>query len=176
MQTPRSHRTRPGRQTGAVLVISLVLLVTLTLIGVTAMNTSQLGEKMAANSQESSRAFQAAETGLSTAIADANAWDVTSTYTNIVGTADGPGDVNTTADAQADLSTQFLGFSPPPLDTLYSATTFQAAHFDFQSGSCLDLTVTDGNADGSILDECATAGALSVVLHGGAFQIAPKQN
>ena len=166
-----------SRESGAVLVISLVLLVTLTLLGVAAMNTSQLEEKMAANTQESTRAFQAAETGISEAFADPNAWNTASTYVAIVGTADGPGDTDANPDAQTALSTTFIGWSPPPPESLYSATSFQAAHFDFQSESCTDGSVTDADSDDSIVDDCAASDVgLSVVLHAGAYQIAPKQN
>ena len=166
-----------SRQGGAVLIIALVLLVTLTLLGVAAMNTSQLQEKMAANSQESTRAFQAAETGISEAYADPNAWDTGGNYVAIVATADGPGDADSNPDAQTALSTKFLGWSPPPPEALYSATSFQAANFEFQSESCTDGTVTDGDADDSIVAECAASDTgLSVVLRAGAFQIAPKQN
>lgn len=47
-----------NRQAGAVLVISLVLLLVLTLIGVAGMNSSTMQERMAANAQNSNRAFQ----------------------------------------------------------------------------------------------------------------------
>ena len=57
----------PGRQRGAVLVVSLVLLVVLTLLGVSVMNVTQLEERMAGNSQEMNQAFHSAETGLSSA-------------------------------------------------------------------------------------------------------------
>ena len=49
----------------------------------------------------------------------------------------------------------FLGFSPPPPGSLYSATSFQAAHFNFRATG-----ISETN--------------LSIVLNGGAYQIAPK--
>lgn len=52
------------RQEGAVLVISLVLLLVLTLMGVAGMNTSTMQERMAANAQNSNRAFQGAESSV----------------------------------------------------------------------------------------------------------------
>ena len=52
------------RQTGAVLVVSLMLLVIMTLIGVTAMRSTILEEKMAGNSRNSMLALQTAETAL----------------------------------------------------------------------------------------------------------------
>lgn len=52
------------RQEGAVLVISLVLLLVLTLIGVAGMSSSTMQERMAANAQNSNRAFQGAESSV----------------------------------------------------------------------------------------------------------------
>lgn len=55
----------PGRhQQGAVLVISLLLLLIMTLIGVTAMSTTSLEEKMAGNMRDKNVALQAAEAAL----------------------------------------------------------------------------------------------------------------
>jgi type IV pilus assembly protein PilX len=51
-------------QTGAALVISLLILLVMTLIGVTAMSSSNLEEKMAGNSRDTELAFEAAEASL----------------------------------------------------------------------------------------------------------------
>lgn len=51
-------------QEGAVLIISLVVLLVITLIGVAGMNTSTMQERMAANAQNSNRAFQGAESSI----------------------------------------------------------------------------------------------------------------
>jgi type IV pilus assembly protein PilX len=53
-----------GRQTGAALVVSLLLLLVATLIGVTAMQVTSLEEKMAGNLRDRNLAFQAAESAL----------------------------------------------------------------------------------------------------------------
>lgn len=52
------------RQRGAVLVISLLLLLIMTLIGVTTMSTTSLEEKMAGNMRDKNVALQAAEAAL----------------------------------------------------------------------------------------------------------------
>jgi len=57
----------PASQRGVVLVTALVFLVILTLLGITSMSTNILEEKMAANSQDINRAFQAAESSITTA-------------------------------------------------------------------------------------------------------------
>ena len=52
------------RQRGATLVVGMILMVLLTLLGLTAMGTSLLEERMAANARDRIRAFQAAEAAL----------------------------------------------------------------------------------------------------------------
>ena len=52
------------RQQGSALIFSLVILLIMTLIGVTSMNTSTLEEKMAANDRARKVAFQSAESAL----------------------------------------------------------------------------------------------------------------
>lgn len=54
----------PDRQQGAVLMVSLIMLLLLTVIAVTASNTSTLQTRMANNSQLQNIAFQAAESGI----------------------------------------------------------------------------------------------------------------
>ena len=60
------------QQSGVVLVISLVMLLLLTLIGVTSVQTTSLEEKMAGNMRDQNIAFQAAEAALRDAEADIN--------------------------------------------------------------------------------------------------------
>lgn len=58
------------KQRGAVLVVSLVILLVLTILGVSVMSTTTLEEKMAAAARNKDLAFQAAET----AIREAEIW------------------------------------------------------------------------------------------------------
>lgn len=149
MNTSRCPSVR-RRERGAVLIVAMILLVVLTLLGVSAMNTSQLEERMASNSQEAARAFESAETGLSMAFNTDAAW-----------TLDGksnpkesiPSDV---AGLEVEWSSAFAGWSPPPPGSLFSATKFRSANFDFAS------TGSSGN------------GNIAVTVHGGAYQIAPN--
>jgi len=57
------HPTR-SRQQGVVLAVTLIFLVILTLVGVTAMRSTVMEEKMAGNMRDRSLAFQAAESAL----------------------------------------------------------------------------------------------------------------
>lgn len=52
------------RQTGAVLVVSLLILLVMTVLGVAAMGTTTLQERMANNNRQQQVAFQAAEAAL----------------------------------------------------------------------------------------------------------------
>ncbi|HEY8024591.1 MAG TPA: PilX N-terminal domain-containing pilus assembly protein [Burkholderiaceae bacterium] len=55
---------RENKQSGAALVVGLIFLVILTLLGLTAMQTGILEERMAGNSRDHNIAFQAAEAAL----------------------------------------------------------------------------------------------------------------
>ncbi len=59
------------QQQGIVLVVGLVMLISLTLIGVTAMKSTTIDERIAANTQFKAIAFQVAESALS----DATSWN-----------------------------------------------------------------------------------------------------
>jgi len=54
----------PSGQRGSVLIISLMIMLVMTLIGVTAMTTSNVEEKMAGNQRDLNVAFQSAEAAL----------------------------------------------------------------------------------------------------------------
>jgi len=144
------NQSNRNHQSGAVLIVAMIILVILTLLGVTAMNTTSLQERIASNTQEQVHAFQAAETGLNQAFADSLAYDISGTYTGGATPATFAGSADS-----ASYTPTFLGFSPPPPGSLYSATSFQAAHFNFRATG-------------------TSATNLSIILNGGAYQIAPK--
>lgn len=56
------------QQRGMVLFVSLMLLLMITLLALSAANRSTLQERMAANSQDANRGFQAAQSGVSAAL------------------------------------------------------------------------------------------------------------
>ncbi|NOU14619.1 MAG: hypothetical protein HOO92_11780 [Methylococcaceae bacterium] len=58
---------RTSRQSGVVLIVSLIMLLLLTLIATTAMQSTSLEEKMAGNMRDKNLAFQAAESALNAA-------------------------------------------------------------------------------------------------------------
>lgn len=55
---------KPANECGAILFVSLILLIVLTLIGVTALRVSTMEERMAGNMRDRAIAFQAAEAAL----------------------------------------------------------------------------------------------------------------
>ena len=94
--TARSTRYRP--QEGVVLVIGLIFLLIMTLIGVSAIQTTTLDEKMAGNSRDRSLAFQAAEAALRDAEQDI--WNSNAAYARALS-----GLTNFTADCGASTTT-----------------------------------------------------------------------
>jgi len=83
MNHPLRHHT-PPREQGAVLAIGLLILVVMTLIGVTAMTTTSLENKMAGNLKDWNLALQAAEGGLRDAETDVATTGRVSGKTNAV--------------------------------------------------------------------------------------------
>jgi type IV pilus assembly protein PilX len=66
-------------QNGAALITALIMLVILTLLGLSSISTATMEERMAANAQEINRAFQAASTGLEIVFSDETAFDTSLT-------------------------------------------------------------------------------------------------
>ncbi len=75
----------PTSQSGAVLFTALVLMVMMTLLAVTMMGNTAMDEKMAQNSQDKNRAFQAAETGIEMAIANSGSMNTSNSITDSSG-------------------------------------------------------------------------------------------
>ena len=127
---PPQHRL----QHGAALVTSLVILLVLTLLGIAAMRTSTLEERMAGNVQDTVHAFEAAESGLNAAMNDTGALSLTAEVTNQY----------TFGSSRAETTTRFNQFSPPRRGSGYSATSFEAANFE-QTSKGLIGTDADKN-------------------------------
>lgn len=79
IQAPRK------RQQGVALIMALAFLMILTIIGVTALSTTSLQEKMAGNVQDKHAAFQAAESALREAESVVEAWTSKPTFSNANG-------------------------------------------------------------------------------------------
>lgn len=140
----KGPRTR-SYEAGAALVMSLVILMILTIMGVAALSTSSLEERMAGNVQESTRVFEAAESGLNRASNTAGTFVLTSQTTL---------PTFTIADAQVAVTVTPTELSPPKRGLGYSASCFDAANFEQLS--------------------TATAGTARSVQRRGVAQIVPK--
>ncbi len=120
------YAIRPrGDQRGAVLVVGLILLMVLTVLGISSMNTATLELVMAGNTQSHQQAFQAAETGIDISIAQRNFNTAAPAVVPV--TNYGGGYYNTEA-----VST-FMENTPVPNDAFsmgVSTGSVQAFHFD----------------------------------------------
>jgi hypothetical protein len=118
--------TLRARQTGATLIVGLVLLLVLTVLGVSGMNTATMEITMAGNTQFQEDAFQMAEDGIDVALANKNFTTINPTTVGWRGT--------TPNDRQS--VTTFMTTTPVP-DIAFSmgtsAGTVQAFHFDIVS-------------------------------------------
>ena len=68
MTIKQTQITSPKKQQGAALVVGLMLLVVITVLAISGMNTATTELALVRNDQASETAFQAAETGLATAL------------------------------------------------------------------------------------------------------------
>ena len=113
------------RQSGVALIVGLLLLMVLTVIGTSSMNTATLELVMAGNAQFREEAFQAAETGIDLAIAQ-HAYSIESPAT-LPATSLGDGSYSTRA------VVTFTQSTPVP-DLAFSlgdgSSALQAFHFE----------------------------------------------
>lgn len=130
------------RQQGAALIVGLMLLVVITILAVSGMNTATTELAMARNDQSYENAFQAAETGLETALGQ-------NTFNTAVVVVVTPPVV-----AHRDVSASIQYMDPPTLvpDKAFSiGTGIVARHFVATSTAAYRFT------DGSVTDRDATA-------------------
>jgi len=131
------------KQSGAALVVGMLLLLVLTLLAVSAVNTASTELVMAGNTQFQSNAFQAAETGITLALRNGNfnpaaAPEVTAT-TAITGT--------TTDFFATTISPQLGGNAQPAIwgNTWDSFSTF---HFQIDSNGSSTRNAVSNNFQG----------------------------
>jgi type IV pilus assembly protein PilX len=108
---PKSMQSKAAYQSGAVLIISLIMLLLLTLIGTTGMQSTSLEEKMAGNIRDKNLAFQAAESALKASEASLISPAVLPTFTD-AGTGGFYKDTSTIPTASAILTDSFWTTNP----------------------------------------------------------------
>jgi type IV pilus assembly protein PilX len=131
------------RQQGAVLIVGLLLLVVITILAVSGMNTATTELALARNDQTSENAFQAAETGLETALAQGGF----STTVNAVVTPPPTSYEEISATIQYEEST----FVPDRAFSLGSGSSIAAYHFLATSQAAYRVS------PGNVTDRDATA-------------------
>jgi type IV pilus assembly protein PilX len=114
-----------SRQRGAALVVGLILLLVLTLLAVSGMNSASLEFIMAGNEQFRANAFEAAETGIEQSIS-------LGTF-NPGAAAQALNGTNTANDLWASTVTPALNGAPLPAIWGFSWNSFSSYHFEIQS-------------------------------------------
>lgn len=150
------------RQEGAVLITALIMLVILTLLGLSSINTTTMEERMAANTQDITRAFQAASTGLAQVFNDEDAFSTTNTLV-ADGTVDDPYDKSASvggsgADAygaSTEFNSVYRQMTVPPRGSGWDAT-YGFYHFDLSASGETDSGAT-------------------TTIHAGAYQVGRAQ-
>ncbi|MDI1279507.1 PilX N-terminal domain-containing pilus assembly protein [Methylobacter sp.] len=108
---PKGMQSKSAYQSGAVLIISLIMLLLLTLIGTTGMQSTSVEEKMAGNLRDKNLAFQAAESALKAAESSLISPAVLPTFTD-AGTGGFYKDTSTIPTASAILTDSFWTTNP----------------------------------------------------------------
>ncbi len=169
-------------QAGAVLITALVILVLLTLLGLSAMTTTTLEVRMAANNQNINRAFQAAASGLTLAYLDSDAFNSQLTSSNdsssndlYNGTTDNVGLSSTnstlapyTYTGVAIYNSIFVQEAQPTRGSggdIWDKSQFSFYHFDLSATGCVQADPTATDCINSISQE---------TLHQGAYQVGNK--
>ena len=117
-----------GYQQGAALVVGLVLMLVLTVLGISGMNTATLELTMANNTEAHQDAFQAAETGIDIQLAQRNFTTAAPVVLGVTPLGDGSYDTRSITNFMLTTAVPDIGFS---MGT--SSGTVQAFHFDMVS-------------------------------------------
>lgn len=137
-------------QRGAVLVISLLFLMVLTLIGISSAKTSVIQEKIAGHSGLHQSAFQAADSCANRVLKDYKIYTLNTTISNLF---DGDAQYlvsNTISNRSAYTVQQlYTGRTNPPRGTGYSVKNFQVFHNEqrckgITESSPVNLTIRQG--------------------------------
>lgn len=131
IDTRRAPFVRPlasHRERGTALILSLIILMILTILGITAISTSSLEEKMSGNVQEGTRAFEVAESALQSALTNTALYQQTGSPT-----ASYPIDAIGAPHRVARVTSTFSQTTAPPRGSGFDANKYDAYHFRQQS-------------------------------------------
>lgn len=123
-----SHFSPGRRQSGAALIVGLILLLILTMLGISGMQTATFELLQAGNAQFSENAFQAADTGIDRALRSGN-------LNTGIPVVVPPTPVQPGANSTYETNTGFAQATnvPTGLFSIGSGGGFQAYHFDINS-------------------------------------------
>jgi type IV pilus assembly protein PilX len=141
-----------NRQRGAALITALVLLVILTMLGLSSMTTNTMEERMSSNAQEKNRAFQAAEAGIQIAMTNSDTFSLNHTISNpLTGTTNNFGSYGATVTYGAG----FRQETPPRRNSGWDSN-YSLFHFDVSSTA-------------------NTASGATKTIHAGSYQVGRKR-
>jgi Tfp pilus assembly protein PilX len=173
------YRNGAYRQQGAVLFVALMLLIILTMVGISAIESTKLETRMAANLREYNHALQAAEIGLATArtVLEQDVERITAIYEKGI-------PVTVTLDnVKRDTATgaYWISYTIVAAEGTYNNTTVLKTKTNQMNSSTLGKGISSGN-DGSYAKFLITAtgrsttkgNAAEVVLKGGLQKLIPN--
>lgn len=146
MQYKRNHSMHfAAHQRGAVLIISLMLMLVMTLLSIASMSTSVMQEKMAANAQNTNRTFQAAESAVEAQISTILDGGSTSLNSAMISVS-GQGAIISvdigTSDATATVQIEYLGeiitTGGSSMDANESSTNLSGQRFELVGRGTID--------------------------------------
>ena len=148
----------PSKQRGAALVIGLLLLVILTLLAISGMNSASTQLIMAGNEQYRQKAFNASSAGVEQGIAD-----LPKAKQDLTNPTTVPKTMVTNADAEDsyETSTQYIGSE----DTVsgFSAGRFSALHYQITSTGTAIRNSTSVQDQGAYLVQRSDTGAFGSI-------------
>jgi len=158
------HISPPARQRGAALFTALILLVIMTLLGMSSMTATTMEERMAANLQEGIRSYQAALTGLTMALHDDKAFETANTKET-------DGTANDSYPTQENDTVGGTGANAYDASTTYNSVYRQATRPP--RGSGWDSSYAYYHF--SVTARGNTASGSTATVHAGAYQVGRAQ-
>lgn len=131
------NRIAYNRQRGVALVMAMVMLVILTILGLSAMHGSIMEARMTGNLQDNTAAFQTAESGLAKALNLGGSFDIHTTK------ADPNNQKFIINNGRAIVDTYFNMFSPPKRGSGFSNINYDVANFTQRATG---LTISGGRS------------------------------
>lgn len=167
MNKYKTHQLNIKQQNGAVLMTALIMLVLLTMLGLTSMNNTTMQERMASNTQLLNRAFQAASTGIEIVFADGDAFDTRLTKASDGTAGDAYKDKYNDAiggsgyTAVTDYNSVFIQNTSPPRGSGWDST-YAYYYFDLSATGCVVAATATTCAGNAIASNTQTQGAYQV--------------